>query len=266
MNKQEKKYNYFYKITNLVNGKYYYGIHSTYKNIKEDYYFGSGSALQKAIKKYGKENFIKEIIADYQTRKEASDHEARIVTFELVKLRECYNCKTGGDNEFTMSEESRQMLKKSHTGKVLSIEHKRRISESNKGKPKSDEARKKISSAKSGTSNPMYGKTGTSCPNFGKIHSDEARQLMSISKSGKNNPMYGKAGHNLGRKFSEEIKERMRDKPSCKSCKILGVVYISISDAARQLGIDMSTLKYRLKSKNAKFSEWRVLLNDKSAN
>ena len=26
---KEKKYNYFYKITNLINGHFYYGIHST---------------------------------------------------------------------------------------------------------------------------------------------------------------------------------------------------------------------------------------------
>lgn len=41
-----------YKITNLINNKIYIGYHST--NDIHDNYFGSGVALNKAIKKYGK--------------------------------------------------------------------------------------------------------------------------------------------------------------------------------------------------------------------
>ena len=47
-----------YKVTNLVNGKIYIGQDS--KNNPE--YLGSGAIIKKAIKKYGKENFKKEII------------------------------------------------------------------------------------------------------------------------------------------------------------------------------------------------------------
>jgi len=41
----------------LINGKYYYGIHSN--NNLEDGYMGGGDAIKSAIKKHGKENFIK---------------------------------------------------------------------------------------------------------------------------------------------------------------------------------------------------------------
>jgi len=47
-----------YKITNLINGKIYIGQDS--KNNPE--YLGSGAIIKRAIKKYGKENFKKEII------------------------------------------------------------------------------------------------------------------------------------------------------------------------------------------------------------
>ena len=49
-----------YKTTNLVNQKYYIG--KDQKNNPE--YLGSGLALNRAIKKYGRENFIKEILEE----------------------------------------------------------------------------------------------------------------------------------------------------------------------------------------------------------
>lgn len=92
---KSKKHNYVYKITNLINQKYYYGIHST-DNLDDDY-FGSGSAIKQAIKEFGIKNFQKEIIANYPSRKQASDHERLIVNEQLVNANECYNLKLGGD-------------------------------------------------------------------------------------------------------------------------------------------------------------------------
>jgi len=54
-----KKY-IIYKIINTLNNKVYIGKHETYDI--DDKYFGSGVILKMAIKKYGKENFIKNII------------------------------------------------------------------------------------------------------------------------------------------------------------------------------------------------------------
>ena len=91
----EKKYNYFYKITNTINGHFYYGIHST--NNIDDGYMGSGTALKNAIKKYGIENFEKEILKFFKTRKEASDYEEENVSMSLIKENKCYNIIPGGD-------------------------------------------------------------------------------------------------------------------------------------------------------------------------
>lgn len=90
------KFNYFYKITNTINGHFYYGIHST-DNL-DDGYMGSGTRLKTAYKKYGMENFEKEILKFFNTRREASDYEAEMVTETLIKEDNCYNIKKGGDD------------------------------------------------------------------------------------------------------------------------------------------------------------------------
>jgi len=93
---------YFYKITNNINNKYYYGIHSILKedpksnDLVNDGYWGSGTAIHEAEIKYGLENFTKTVEAIFSTRAEVRIYEAEIVTQELVDDRMCYNMVLGG--------------------------------------------------------------------------------------------------------------------------------------------------------------------------
>ena len=93
---KKNKYNYLYKITNLINGMYYYGIHTT-KNLN-DGYMGSGSNIKKAYDEYGVENFKKEIIEFFETRDLAALKEREIVNEDLIKNPNCYNIILGGGN------------------------------------------------------------------------------------------------------------------------------------------------------------------------
>lgn len=87
-------YHYFYKITNLINGKFYYGVHNT--NNLEDGYMGSGKLILEAYKKYGIENFNKEILKYFDTMDEAFQYEHKIVNEEMINNPDCYNIQIGG--------------------------------------------------------------------------------------------------------------------------------------------------------------------------
>jgi hypothetical protein len=86
-----------YRTTNLVNGSKYYGCHKT-DNPNDDY-LGSGKWLLRAIAKYGRENFVKEILAIFDNPQQAFDLEREIIDRELG-LPGCYNLKRGGEGGY----------------------------------------------------------------------------------------------------------------------------------------------------------------------
>ncbi len=83
-----------YRTTNKINGKIYIGCH--FFREKGDQYLGSGTALRRAIKKYGRENFSREILHVCGSKEEAYKLEADLVNENFVKSRTTYNIKLGG--------------------------------------------------------------------------------------------------------------------------------------------------------------------------
>lgn len=264
----EKKHNYFYKITNLINGKYYYGIRSTDKEIEKDKYFGSGDAIKKAIKKYGKKNFKKEIIADYPTRKEASDNEREIVTFDLIQLEECYNCRTGGIDGYIriVSVEERQKLSNALTGMKRSNETKRKISDALKlylikhpekrnrlgqlalgGKLVSELTREKMRENRKRqiiTKESRIKAVETKRNNGKPWHSDEAKIKM------------GEKNWLKKIKGSPEASNKMRKLARKTPCIIEGFEFESVKFASRIYLITEAILTRRLKSKKEIWKNW----------
>lgn len=94
MARKEKKYNYIYKTTNLKNGKFYVGMHST-DNLN-DGYLGSGTILRRSIRRNGKENFNIEYLEFFDSRVDLANREKQLVNEDLLKDPMCINLKNGG--------------------------------------------------------------------------------------------------------------------------------------------------------------------------
>jgi hypothetical protein len=97
--KDNKKFHFTYKTTNLVNKKYYLGMHST--NRLDDGYLGSGKRLYYELNKYGKENFIIEILHYFNSREELIQGEITLITEQDIINPNCLNIKKGGSGGFS---------------------------------------------------------------------------------------------------------------------------------------------------------------------
>lgn len=115
---ENQQYHYFYKIVNRLNGKYYYGIHST--KILDDGYKGSGINIRKAIQKYKTNNFEKHIIKFFHTRLQLLQHESDVITEQVVNDRKSYNATLGGKNAIKMCiADNRKQIIELETGRII---------------------------------------------------------------------------------------------------------------------------------------------------
>ena len=194
-----------YKTTNLINGKIYIG-----KDTKNNpTYLGSGKILCQSIKKYGVDNFRKDVIEECTTKEMLDEREKYwIGLYNSTERSIGYNIALGGEGGDTISNHpDKDRISKKHSewmkennpfrGKTHTDEVKQRISEANK-KPKSEETKRKLSEA------------------------------------------------NKGKKPGNMVK-----------IEIDGIVYESLTDASIKNGINISTLRNRIKSKNPKYVNYK---------
>jgi group I intron endonuclease len=215
-----------YKTTNLINGKIYIGKHTG----KDLNYLGSGNLFFKALKKYGKENFKKEILEQCETLKQLNEREIYwIEFFKSNDLKIGYNLSKGGEGSgkgWKMSEEGKQKIIERKTGLKFSEESKKKIGKSNLGKSRNKgiskpkdfgekrsnflknrtEEQKKITNKK--ISDSQQGKPKPKPKGFGeKIskanigipkHTEESKHKISIKR--------------IGIKLTEETKNKIREK------------------------------------------------------
>ena len=83
-----------YRTTNLLNNKVYIG--QDCKN--KPNYLGGGTAINRSIKKYGRENFKKEIICYCESQEDMNAKEIYWIAFHrsILGIENCYNIDAGG--------------------------------------------------------------------------------------------------------------------------------------------------------------------------
>jgi hypothetical protein len=178
-----------YKITNLLNNKIYIGKDKT----NNPNYFGSGLLIRNAIKKYGKENFTKDILEFCSSEEQLNEKERYWIDYYKSYNRDIgYNLTLGGDGGDTFT----NSLKQEQT--------KEKLRQNSTGKKHSEESRLKISKAREGKGNGMFGKVPW---NKGSELSDQTKEKIGQKNKGKL----------LGIPKSEHVKKCVSDAQKGKS-------------------------------------------------
>lgn len=144
-----RKFHYIYKTICKTTGRFYVGMHST--DELDDGYLGSGVFLWKSIKKYGKDDHVKEIVELSPDRKSLRIREEKIIDEQFLKDPLCMNLKNGGGHGPWLDPATRNArISVALKGKKQSIEAVLARSTALKGHSVSVATRNKISLARTG--------------------------------------------------------------------------------------------------------------------
>lgn len=220
-----------YCHTNLINGKKYIGItcQTPEQRFRNGKGYRSSPHFYNAIQKYGWDNFSHSILFSNLSIEEAKEKEIELIKRYQTRIQEYgYNMTPGGEG-FSGADCP-------WFGRHLSDEHKKKISEGNRGKVESEETKRKKSIALSG-----------------RVISEESKAKMRGSRpqvSGANNPMYGKKRdleHMAKMRFlskTPEAIEKMKahkvwysgdQNPNAKAVRCIetGKIYTTVNEAAK---------------------------------
>jgi group I intron endonuclease len=207
-----------YSITNTVTGKIYIGQTTNLNKRKAFHYWElnnnrhNNAYLQNAYNKYGKDNFIFQIIL-YCEKHELTRYEQSIVdiTTYIYNIRKlCVNSNKG----FVLSEDTKRLIGEKNKGRIASEETRYKLSNShkgqaawNKGMACSEKTRLKLSEVNKGKKHSEETKRNISSGNKGRVVSDETRRKLSESNKGNIPWTTGKVHSQETRnKISEAIK------------------------------------------------------------
>lgn len=172
-----------YKITNKINDKFYVGMHKTHN--LNDGYMGSGKLIKRAIKKYGGENFAKEILHIFDNEEDMKNKEKELVVLSEISYNLCEGGKGGfgyinSNEELVVKRDAKENKKKGYLANKNNMTKPKNINPENISKG----LRKR------------YEEQGFISHWTGKKHSTETISKMKAKAAGRNykesNPNYGK--------------------------------------------------------------------------
>ncbi|NFO41112.1 hypothetical protein FDB42_13610 [Clostridium botulinum] len=206
----KEAYGFIYITTNMINGKRYIGQRRFYKNWEE--YLGSGKLIIRAINKYGKENFERDVVAIAYSKEELDKLEIDFIkNYDATKSNNFYNIASGGWTNNFIGKPDDEMN-----------DFKRRMSEMNKGKNSfwygkhhTEETKEKIRSKKLGS----------------HIHTEEFKKYLSDINSGEKHPQYGK------HKNKDTIYKISKSKSKQLICTTTDKIFNLVSEALKEYNI-----------------------------
>lgn len=220
----EEPYGFIYITTNMVNGMRYLGRRKIGKDNSWIRYLGSGSIFRRALKKYGKENFSRNIVCFCYSEEELNKAEYDLsVLLNVVEDENWYNlCYGGGATSgYHHSEESKRKMSQNS---IPSEETREKMRISAKARC-TDEWRQKMSEMNkgkwSGKNNPNYGnhnrpyKNNLSRKNKDKNNKSTNNKNKKPSNWSRENnprhirPLVGKDNPMFGKTHSEETREKI---------------------------------------------------------
>jgi hypothetical protein len=219
-------YHYVYRITNKIENKHYYGARST-KNVPSldigTCYFSSSRDKNFIKEQHENPSFFKyKVVKIFKSRGDA-------ILFEIF-LHNKFNV---GANPNFYNNAKQSSVGFDTTG---------------------------VSTA---NYNHSTNKTGNLSPNYNKPLASEHKQKISkakikTEKKFYNTAHYGSEHWNFGGTMSKENKEKLL-KTHYKRCKINGVEYSSIKEAAEILNLSHSCLGKRIRSENEEFKNYQYI-------
>lgn len=182
-------FGYIYKTTNLINNKIYIGKRS---GLFKSNYFGSGTILKRALKKYGFMAFKVEKVLEAKNEQMLNLLEIRLISFYRTffgPLR-LYNIANGGEGSVSWAVTSRQKISYQMKGKRKSLAHRQKIAKTLTGTthPCSLETKQKISRALKGKKRKPWSqqhKEMLSLLLTGRKHSEETKKKLSLQRKGR---------------------------------------------------------------------------------
>lgn len=198
-----------YHARNLVNGKRYIGVtkrglRARERGHRRDARQGAGHRLHQAIRKYGQENFVFEVLVDFMGDYEA----AKIYEREMIcKYKPEYNLTAGGEGG-TMAASTRAKISAAHRGQKRSDTARANMSASLRLRPPpSAETREKIRAAKLGR--PHSPEVVARRAASGYKPSAETRAKMAAAQTGRP-PTKGRTGQPVPAETREKIRQTLK--------------------------------------------------------
>ena len=170
-----------YTITNLIDSKIYVGYATNFRKRKGDHFANlknnkhKNIHLQRAYNKYGKDNFICELIEECEVEHLTSQENYWSNLLDAHNPKRGYNIRpTGIDTLVSHSQETKDKISKSHLGKKLSKETIEKLKIINTGRKHTEKSKDNMREA-------MYENVKGGCI---KLNETQVKEIIGLINSG----------------------------------------------------------------------------------